>query len=220
MTGLWYHLVAVPVLLYFWFRWLWRVFVWAEFLWSVSRLNLNLVATHADRAGGLGFLGTAQTSLGIFAFCLSAVLSAEAAFLIVFERVDIETFKVPYAALLAAVELIVFGPLLMFVPVLMRTRLAALRDYGELVDRYNRSFHEKWVGGKVPADEPLLGSADIQSLADLGNSFRFIQEMIAFPFSLRAILQLAVVTSLPCLPLLLLVMPIGKIIELLAKAVA
>ncbi|MBA4190315.1 MAG: hypothetical protein C0467_20200 [Planctomycetaceae bacterium] len=219
LTGLWYNLVAVPVLLYFWFRWLWRLFVWAGFLWSVSRLNLDLVATHPDRAGGLGFLGTAHTSLGIFGFCLSAVLSAEAAFLIVFEKVDIETFKVPYAALLLIVELLFLGPLLMFVPILIRTRLASLRDYGLLVDRYNRSFHEKWLLGKAPADEPLLGSADIQSLADLGNSFRFVEEMRSYPFSMRAILQLAIVTSLPCLPLLLLVMPIGKLLELLTKAV-
>ncbi|QDU20670.1 hypothetical protein [Urbifossiella limnaea] len=220
LTGLWYHLVAVPVLLYFWLRWLCRLLVWGKFLWSVSRLDLALIATHADRAGGLGFLGTAHTSLGIFAFCLSAVLSAEAAFLIVFEQVDIETFKVPYAALLVVAELLLLGPLLVFVPILVRTRLAALREYSLLVDRYNRGFHDKWIGGAAPADEPLLGSADIQSLADLGNSFRFIQEMTAYPFSVRAILQLALVTSLPCLPLLLLVMPVGQIIELLAKAVA
>ena len=60
------------------------------------------------------------------------------------------------------------GPLLMFAPNLMRTRLAWLRDYGMLATRYNRAFHEKWIMGKAPADEPLLGSADIQSLADLG----------------------------------------------------
>ena len=219
VTGLWYHLVALPILQFFWFRWLWRLFIWASFLWSVSRLNLNLVATHADQAGGLGFLGTAHTSLAIFAFCLSAVLSAEAAFLIVHEKVDIETFKVPYVAILVVVELIFFGPLLMFVPILQRTRLAWLRDYSLFVDRYNRGFHDKWIVGQAPPDEPLLGSADIQSLADLGNSFRYIQEMRVLPFSLRTLLQLAVVTSLPCLPLLLLVMPIGQIIELLAKAV-
>jgi hypothetical protein len=218
-TGLWYHLIAVPVLQFFWYRWLWRLFIWAGFLWTLSRLNLDLVASHADQAGGLGFLGSAHTSLGIFAFALSSVLSAEAAFLIVFENVDIETLKVPNAALLVVVEVLFLGPLRLFVPILIRTRLAGLRAYSSLVDRYNRGFHEKWIAGNAPEGEPLLGSADIQSLADLGNSFRYIQDMRAIPFSLRAILQLAIVTSLPCLPLLLLVMPIGKIVELLSKAV-
>jgi len=219
LTGLWYHLIAVPILQFFWYRWLWRLFVWAGFLWTVSRLNLNLVGTHADQAGGLEFLGTAHSSLGIFAFALSAVLSAEAAFLIVFEKVDIETFMLPYFALLVFVELVFLGPLLMFVPILIRARLAWMRDYSLFVDRYNRSFHEKWIMGKVSAEEPILGSSDIQSLADLGNSFRFIQEMKPLPFNLRVMLRLAIVTSLPCLPLLLLVMPIDRILELLTKVV-
>jgi hypothetical protein len=73
--------------------------------------------------------------------------------------------------------------------------------------------------GKPPESETLLGSADIQSLADLSNRFRFIEEMKSIPFSLRAIAQLAILTSLPCIPLLLLVLPIDKMIDLLAKVV-
>ena len=217
-TGLWYRLVALPILLYFFYRWLWRLLTSARFLWTVSRLNLNLIGTHADQAGGLGFLGTAHTSLGIFAFSASAVLSAEAAFMIVFGNVDIETFKVPFVAFLVIVELIVLGPLVMFCPILIRTRLAWLRDYSLLVVRYNRAFHDKWVAGNPTANEPLLGSPDIQSLADLGTSFDYIRGMKMVPFNLRVIIQLAVITSLPCLPLLVLVMPISKIVDLLAGA--
>jgi hypothetical protein len=218
-TGLWYHLIAVPVLQYIWYRWLWRLFVWAGFLWKVSRLELDLVAAHTDQAGGLGFLGTAHVALGIFAVALSSVLSAEVAFLIVFQQAHIETFKLPFVALLVIVEVVFLGPLLVFIPILIRTRLAWLHEYSLLVDRYNRSFHEKWIAGKVPADESLLGSADIQSLADLGNSFRYVQEMKVLPFSLRVVTQLAIVTTLPCLPLMFLVMPIDKIIELLTRVV-
>jgi hypothetical protein len=217
-TALWYRLVALPILQFFWYRWLWRLFVWASFLLTVSRLNLRVVATHADQAGGLGFLGAAHTSMGIFALSLSSVLSAEVAFLIVFQNADIESFKVSFIVLLVVVELIFFGPLVMFLPLLARTRLAWLRSYSLLVIRYNRTFHEKWIEGKAPADEPLLGSADIQSLADLGGSFEYIRNMKVLPFSLRAILQLALVTCLPCLPLMLLVMPIGKIADLLTAA--
>jgi hypothetical protein len=219
LTALWYRCVATPVLQFFWYRWLWRLAIWAGFLWTVSRLNLNLVGTHADQAGGLGFLGTAHISLGIFAFTLSSVLSAEAAFLVVFEKVDIQSFKFPYIALLVFVELFFLGPLLMFIPIMARTRLAWLRDYSLLVDRYNRSFHEKWIAGKAPANESLLGSSDIQSLADLGNSFQFVRGMSVIPISLRVAIQFAIVTSLPCVPLILLVVPIDKILSLLTKAV-
>ena len=224
LTGLWYHVVAVPILQFFLYRWLWRLIVWASFLWTVSRLNLELVATHADQAGGLGFLGTVHTSLGIFAFAVSSVMSAEVAFLLVFRNADIEpvayldTYKVPFIVLLVLVELILLGPLLMFFPILVRTRLAWLRAYSLLVVQYNRAFHEKWIDGTAPADEPLLGSADIQSLADMGGSFERIQSMKVFPFSLRAVIQLVVMTCLPCLPLLLLILPIDKIVDLVAGA--
>jgi hypothetical protein len=218
-TGLWYRFVALPILQFFWYRWLWRLFVWTSFLWTVSRLNLNLVASHADQAGGLGFLGTAHSCFGIFAFGLTSVLSAEAAFLMVFHNADIKTFQVQYIAILVIVELIVYGPLLMFIPILMRTRLTWLRDYGLLVTRYNRAFDAKWIKGATSPDDSLLGSPDIQSLADLGSSFAYVRGMKPVPFSRLVVIQLAIVTSLPCLPLILLVMPVSKILELLTKAV-
>ena len=219
LTGLWYHLVALPILQFFWYRWIWRLIVWARFLWDVSRLDLNLVATHADQAGGLGFLGTAHVALGMLAFGLSSVLSAEAAFLIVFQGTSIETFQISYIAILVIVELVVLGPLLVFTPMLIRARLDGLRDYSRLVTRYNRAFHQKWVAGTAAADDTVLGSSDIQSLADLGTSFETIRAMKSIPFSQRVIIQLAIITSLPCLPLILLVMPLSKILNLLTKAV-
>ena len=219
LTALWYRLIAVPLLQFFWYRWLWRLLVWASFLWSVSRLNLNLVGTHADQAGGLGFLGTAHTSFGIFAIAMNSVLSAEAAFLIVFKKAEIATFQVPYAVVLLIVELMFLGPLLIFTPTLMRTRLAWLRDYSLLVTRYNRAFQEKWIMGQIATDEPLLGSADIQSLADLGSSFEYLRGMKVVPFGLRAVVQLALVASLPCLPLILLVVPVSQVVELFTRAV-
>ena len=46
-----------------------------------------------------------------------------------------------------------------------------------LAARYAREFDRKWLRGGAPADEPLLGSGDIQSLADLGNSYEVVKEM-------------------------------------------
>ena len=219
LVGLWYHVIAVPIIQFFWYRWLWRFIIWMRFLYDVSRLDLDLVPTHADGAGGLGFLGTTHTAFGILSFALSSVLSAAAAFLIVFEEAPIETFQVHFIILLIAAEALFLGPLILFCPALIRARQAWLRQYSLLVLRYNRAFHEKWIEGHVADGEPLLGSGDIQSLADLGNSFEFIRGMKVVPFSVRVILQLAVVTIVPALPLILLVMPIEKVLDLMAKAV-
>jgi len=219
LTGLWYRVIALPVLQFFFYRWIWRLFIWCRFLWTISRLDLNLVASHADQAGGLGFLGTAHVSLGIFAFGMGAVFSSEVAFLLQYGNANIESFRVPAIAFLITIELLVFGPLLMFSPAMIRTRLDALREYGLLVLRYNRSFHEKWIDNHTTAGEQLLGTADIQSLADLGGSFEYIKNMKIVPCSLRVIVQLAVVASIPGLPLLLLVMSLQEIAGLLAGVI-
>ena len=116
------------------------------------------------------------------------------------------------------VEQRVQRPAEVFMPRLARTRREGLRQYSLLADTYNRAFAQKWVAGPAPPDEPLLGSADIQSLADLGNSFGMIRDMKPFPFSLQQILQIAVITSLPGLPLIFLVMPVGELLKLLAGA--
>ncbi len=218
LAGIWYQFVAVPILQFFMYRWLWRLVIWTLFLRELSRLNLNLVATHPDRAGGLGFLGGAHLSLAIFAFAFSCVLSAHVAFQVYFEAVPIETFKTLFIVYLVLMELICLGPLLIFVPLLARARRQGLRQYSILADSYNRAFEQKWVTGQAPPDEPLLGSADIQSLADLGNSFGVIREMKLFPFSQQQILQIAVIASLPGLPLIFLVIPVGELLKLLAGA--
>ena len=218
LAGLWYRFVAVPILQFFGLRWLWRLLIWTFFLADMARLKLRLVATHPDRAGGLGFLGTAHVSLGIFAFGFSSVLSGQAAFQIHFEAAPIESFKALFAVYLVVMELICVGPLLIFVPLLARARREGLRRYSILADTYNRAFEQKWVAGQAPPDEPLLGSADIQSLADLGNSFAMIREMKPVPFSRQLILQIAVLACLPGLPLVFLVMPVGELLKLLAGA--
>lgn len=217
-AGIWYHVIALPLLQFLFFRWLWRLLIWFLFLFTVSRLNLKLIPTHADQAGGLGFLGIAHLSLGVFAFAFSSALSADAAFRIVFHAAPIETFKVPLVVLLIVTQTAIFGPLLVFAPILARTRRDGLRSYSLLVVRYNRAFHEKWIDGPPPEGESLLGSADIQSLADLGGSFEFIRAMRIVPFNQRTILQLAIITALPGLPLLLLVVPVEKVLDALGGA--
>ena len=218
MAGVWYLMAAVPLLQFMFYRWVWKLVIWTGFLFDMSRLNLRVSVSHPDQAGGLGFLGIAQIGFGSLAFGLSSILAANAAFLIVFKGADIETFKIPFAAYLVLANLIFLGPLLVFFPLLARTRRQGLREFSALANRYDYAFVDKWIRGKAPADEPLLGTGDIQSLADLGNSYQFARQMKPVPFDLRTIIQMSVITAVPMLPLLPLVMPIADILKLLSKA--
>src|SRR5262245_7939767 len=56
LAGWWHSLVSVPLFILLFFGWLWRVFLWARFLWLMSRLDLRLIPSHPDHAGGLMFV--------------------------------------------------------------------------------------------------------------------------------------------------------------------
>jgi len=218
LAGIWYLVVAVPLLQFMFYRWVWRLIIWTGFLLDMSRLNLRVSVTHPDQAGGLGFLGATQVSFGFIAFALSSILSASAAFHFVYESAQIETFKIPFIVYLVFVNMLFLGSLLVFVPLLARTRRQGLREFSALANRYDQSFVDKWISGGAPTDEPLLGTGDIQSLADLGNSYQFARQMKPFPFDVRTIIEMSVIAAVPMLPLLPLVMPIADILKILSKA--
>jgi hypothetical protein len=82
-----------------------------------------------------------------------------------------------------------------------------------VAQRYVREFDAKWLRGGAPADEPLVGSGDIQSLADLGNSLEVVRTMRIAPVSKEAILQLVGATLAPIVPLVLTMMPLEELLK-------
>src|SRR5262249_36432015 len=98
---------------------------------------------------------------------------------------------------------VILGPLLMFTPRMAAAKRKGLADYGLLAGRYVESFQCKWIASGTPRDDELLGSGDIQSLADLGNSYGMVRDMRAVPFGLHDLTRLAAVTAAPFVPLLL-----------------
>ena len=64
-----------------------------------------------------------------------------------------------------------------------------------------------------------MGSADIQSLADLGNSFELVRSMRVVPITRDALLQLAVITLLPVAPLLLTMISLEELLKRLLQVV-
>jgi hypothetical protein len=82
-----------------------------------------------------------------------------------------------------------------------------------------REFDAKWLRGGAPAGEALVGSADLQSLADLGNSFEVIRSMSLVPFGRNTVVQLAVITLLPVAPLLLTMVSLEELLTHLLQVV-
>ena len=65
----------------------------------------------------------------------------------------------------------------------------------------------------------MLGSADLQSLADMANSFEVIRSMRVVPITRDTLVQLVVTTLLPVAPLLLTMISFEELVSRLVKVV-
>jgi hypothetical protein len=173
----------------------------------VSRIDLSLVPTHPDRVGGLGFLSNTVYAFIPLAVAHGALLAGMLSNRIIWLGAALPQYKAEIAVVVVFVLCVVLGPLLVFAPQLAQAKRTGLREYGTLAGRYVREFDAKWLRGGAPADEPFVGSGDIQSLADLGNSYEVVRGMRVAPVSKEAILQLAAAVLVPIVPLLLTMMP-------------
>jgi hypothetical protein len=219
LAGRWLVYVSLPLFQFMLFRWYFRIFVWIRFLWQVRRCALSLVPTHPDRVGGLGFLSSTVVAFAPLLAAHGTLLAAMMASRIFFQGNTLRDFMVEIAVMVAFLLLLVLGPLLLFMPDLAAARRAGLREYGTLAQRYVREFDDKWLRGGAPAGEPLIGSADIQSLAELGNAFEIVRSMRVVPFTRDTVLQLAVITLVPVAPLLLTLVSLEELLTRLLQIV-
>jgi hypothetical protein len=213
LAGMWYGYVSLPFFQFLMIRWYFRLFVWARFLWQVSRIKLSLIPTHPDRAGGLGFLANTVYAFSMLAVAHGALIAGQFANRIFYLGAALPDFKMEIAVLVVFIMCIVIGPLLAFAIQLDQTWRTGLREYDTLAQRYVREFDAKWLRGGAPADEPFVGSGDIQSLADLGNSLEVVRSMRIVPVTKGAIIQLAAATVAPIAPLALTMMPLEELLK-------
>jgi hypothetical protein len=202
-AGMWYVFVSIPLLRFILLRWYIRLFIWFRFLWHVSRINLNLIPSHPDRAAGLAFLGKSAYAFGPLLFAQGVMLAGLVAERVLYKGESLVSFKLQIGGFVVFFVLAILGPLLMFTPRMARAKRKGLADYGLLAQHYVESFEQKWVRRLPASSEELLGTGDIQSLADLGNSYAMVRDMRAVPFGLEDISRLAAATAAPLLPLLL-----------------
>ena len=218
LAGDWYVFVSLPLFQFLLLRWYMRLFIWFRFLWQVNRIDLNLVPTHPDRCGGLSFLGKSSYAYSPILFAQGAILAGIVAQRVLYRGESLQSFKFQIAGFIVFFVVAILAPLLMFTPRMARARRKGLADYGLFAQRYVEGFDQKWVRGKPPSQE-LLGTGDIQSLADLGNSYEIVREMRVVPFGLQDVSRLALATAAPLSPLLLTIYSFEELVIRVFKVV-
>jgi hypothetical protein len=214
LAGRWYAFVSLPLFRFLALRWLVRLIViWYRFLWLVSRIPLRLNALHPDRTGGLGFLNTSTFAFAPFLLANTSLLSGMVAQRIWHEGATLPQFKMEILGVVVILMLLVLLPQMFFAIQLERTWRTGSGEYGILGSRYVDGFRRKWLSTHAHTRESLVGSADIQSLADLANAYEVIRDMYLVPITRNTVVRLAVLIIIPLLPLLLTMVPLEKIVD-------
>jgi hypothetical protein len=218
MAGYWLAFVSVPVFQFILLRWYLQFLIYFWFLFRVSRLKLYLPALHPDRPAGLAFVAESTVAFAPLLFAQSAVFAAQIASRILYKGESLLASELTIVGLVIFPVAAVLAPLLSFTVPLICAKHRGLEKYGAFASSYVMDFSEKWLEGR-PNDEAALASGDIQSLADLGNSFAVARAMRPVPIGVDDIVLLLVVTIVPFVPLLLTIMPLDKLVEQAIKLV-
>lgn len=213
LAGQWYVFVSLPIFHFVLYRWIHRLFVWGRFLRRVSRLDLRLTPTHPDRAGGLGFLGKSSLPMAALLLAAGVVTASAIATRILFEGMTLDQLQASYVAVLLLGLFAVTGPMLVFVPKLMRLKMRGTLEHGALASRYVQLFEHKWVADPGRVDASILGSSDLQSLADLATTHEVVRTLRPVPLERADLAILLLAGLLPALPLLGTTVPVREFLR-------
>jgi len=216
-AGWWHALVSLPLLLVLLFGWLWRLALWARFLFLVSRLDLQLIAGHPDRVGGLRFVSTSLLGFRLISVALGAIVAGAVANGEMHRGKQPIDFRNLVIGLLVFLLLLFAGPLTVFLKKLRETKIRGVFEYGALAAAVGTEFEGKWLRQKS-VDGTSLEVPDFSATTDLYSVAANVYAMREVPFTLKDLIGPIVISALfPLLPAALLAIPIKVIIQALTK---
>lgn len=213
----WCFMFAMPLVQFVLVRFLWGWLEWTIVLARLARLPLSLDALHPDRAAGLKILAGPIDALALYVAAIMSMVSAAWWEKITDLHVPLQSLMPQFLTLLVVAVVVACGPLLLFSRQLYRARHRDTTACHGLARDYVDAFRAKWIAQHP--EEPLLGTSDIQSLADIGNSYRTAEDTRIYPFGVRELIMLAAAAAIPLIPLLLATAPLDELAKHLAKMV-
>jgi hypothetical protein len=216
-AGWYYAFVSLSIFRFILYRWYFRLLLWYRFLWRVKGMPLHLNLFHPDRAGGLGFLSGGALAFGPVFLAQTILMAGVILDHILYQGARLPNFKMDILGILVFCVLVLVLPLGFFIVKLEDADRKAKREFGILSSHYVDDFHSKWIDGTARPEEPLLGTSDIQSLADLANSFAVVSRMRLVPISKESLFRLVLMIALPFLPLTLTMFSLDEVIRRLMK---
>jgi hypothetical protein len=195
-AGWWCALVSSPLFWFLLLRWLWRHAVWGLLLCDLARLELHLVATHPDGAGGLAFIGTYPNAFAALVLAMSCVLGAAVAQTLLHGEIAAATYGQLMAAWLVVVMILFGAPLLAFTKPLRRLKEATTLAASAVATRHERASERELVGSNMSAatDAEATAADDIPDTAKL---YAAAKKLSTYLISRAAIVPVAAAALLP-----------------------
>lgn len=216
--GWWFLYVSRPIFAVLLIAWLWRLVLVFVLLKRIAGLELSIVPTHPDRAGGLGFLKDLPKAFSLLAFATSAVVASRLAHDVIYHGVPIESLKAVLGGFVALMVAVCVAPLLALVGPLAAAKRRALLEYGALVGTHGRRVRERWILGRKSEDDSLLQAPEIGPVADTLAIYEAVKDMRTVPFGKSTLLGIAVPTLIPIIVLLSTQVPIKEILKKIVAA--
>jgi hypothetical protein len=204
----WFLLVARPIYGILLFAWIWRLLVTVVLLWRISRLDLQLVPTHPDGCGGLGFLQRMPTAFAPVILASSAVLAGRWAHDVLYHQVPVQSLYLPMGIFVALALALFLAPLLVFVPNLLALKRRSLLAYGALVGRHGRLVERRWVRGETVTDDGLLEAPELGPVADTLTLYEAIGKLRAAPIGKQSVITVAAAAIIPMVPVIAIQIPL------------
>jgi hypothetical protein len=198
--------------------WLWRLALVFVLLKRIARLDLSIVPTHPDGAGGLGFVKDLPKAFSLLAFATSAVVASRLAHDVIYHDLTLQSLKVVLTAFVVLVVAICVAPLLALAGPLAAAKRRALLEYGALIGQHGRLVRQRWILGEAPADDALLQAVEIGPVADTLAIYEAVGRMKAVPFGKSTLVAIAVPTLVPIVVLLSTQVPIKEVLKKIVGA--
>jgi len=202
-AGWWRLLVSQPLFMALFLTWLWRLFLWMRCMRTIAHMKVRIVASHPDKAGGLGFLGQSLRGFPILSLAMGSAIAGTLANLVMHEQRASTSLTPVVVATVLFILLLCAGPLLTFIRPMREAQDDAELSYGALATALGERLEDRWLARADALSDDALEVPDFSSTADLFSVTAHVDEMRPIPIQIKDFIPLLAMTLLPFLPILL-----------------
>jgi len=207
VAGYWAIFISIPIFQFLILRWLWRYIIWVMLLFLLSKAKLNLMPTHADRAGGLGIIMIAQRSFNLIFVAGGVAISGRLIEQLIKHPDAFESIKRQGIAYIILCLVFLLVPLLFFMGKLFKIKNEGLLRMSNLGATLSRRFEHEWVNN-LQIEEKIVKKkieeeteVDPSMIFDYSGMYDTLQQLRTVPVTPRDLIGMGLILFVPFIPI-------------------